>query len=159
MYFQFLQPNQYFPGSKPISEAEATVALSDSSIYKKEVERGYPYMRAGGAGLQKAGVNFTDLTLIFKDVRTPVYSDTCCHFSKEGYDFIVNAMADTIAKTVADSAISKPTHDALIEQTESDTSAFTPDNLRRYTLDVKNYDDGSTTPLNPQQTAPDAQKY
>ncbi|MBF0318207.1 MAG: hypothetical protein HQL01_00170 [Nitrospirae bacterium] len=155
MYFQFLQPNQYFPGSKPISAAEATVALSDSSIYKKEVERGYPYMRAGGAGLQKAGVNFTDLTLMFKDVKTPVYSDTCCHFSKEGYDFIVNSMADTIAKTVAaggDRLKSVP-----IEQIETDTSAFTPDNLRRYTLDAKGYDDGSTTPVKQQQAVPGAQ--
>ncbi|MBF0318206.1 MAG: hypothetical protein HQL01_00165 [Nitrospirae bacterium] len=144
MYFQFLQPNQYYTGSKPMSAEEAAVAVSAASPYKKEVERGYPYMRAGGAGLQNAGVNFTDLTLIFKHVKFPVYLDACCHFNKEGYDIFIASIVDTIAKTVATSGLS-PTHVVPIEKIDNNLD-FMLDNLMRYTLDINNYDDGANTP-------------
>ncbi|MEO5359522.1 MAG: hypothetical protein H7843_03630 [Nitrospirota bacterium] len=143
MYFQFLQPNQYFIGSKPLSAEEVSVALATSSPFKQEVERGFPYMRAGGVGLHKAGVNFTDLTLMFKAVKTQVYIDSCCHLNKEGYDLIVNAIADTVAKTVSASGF-KPAPNAVKQGDDHDF-----DNLRRYTLDVDRYDDGANTPIPP----------
>lgn len=96
-YLHFLQPNQYLPGSKELTSEELQIAYQSGDFaYKKAVELGYPLLIAEGAKLMNSGVQFTDLTLLFKEEKAAIYSDKCCHFNKEGYDAIALQLARAI---------------------------------------------------------------
>ncbi|HOC41986.1 MAG TPA: hypothetical protein PKJ99_03125 [Thermoanaerobaculales bacterium] len=95
-YYHFLQPNQYLAGAKPMGRQERAVALRPNHPYRASVVRGYPWLRRHGAELSAAGVRFTDLTMVFSEVRRPVYTDDCCHVARAGYRLI----ADEIARVV-----------------------------------------------------------
>ncbi len=96
-YVHFLQPNQYVRGSKPMGERERAIAVLRHSPFERWVARVYPHLAAGGAELRKEGVAFFDLTRVFADVASPVYTDNCCHFSPDGYRILGAAMAEAIA--------------------------------------------------------------
>jgi hypothetical protein len=100
-YFHFLQPNQYIPDSKPMGPAEKEVALfqSDNYGYKIAVQKGYPNLVLNGRKLERDGINFVDLTMLFKNVDEPVYEDDCCHVNKRGNDLIALKIAATIASS------------------------------------------------------------
>jgi len=102
-YFQFLQPNQYVPGSKPMTRGEQRVALLDDHPYRKGVEAGYPHLRREGEKLRDRGVRFEDLTMVFATVEQPLYSDTCCHLNQEGYELLAEAMVASIQKELGTS--------------------------------------------------------
>ena len=89
-YFHFLQPNQYVENSKTFTKSEKETAYSDSDdyIYKLAVEDGYPILVANGKELSEKNVNFTDLTMIYKQIKEAVYEDTCCHVDKYGNDIV-----------------------------------------------------------------------
>ncbi|HQW86199.1 MAG TPA: hypothetical protein PLH93_03385 [Flavobacteriales bacterium] len=98
-YFHFLQPNQYVPGSKPIGPKEAAVALAEGPFcYRDAVEQGYPLLIERGARLKVAGVDFHDLTGLFRTEPRAMYSDQCCHFTTPGYLRIAEAMADAVVE-------------------------------------------------------------
>ena len=98
-YFHFLQPTQYVPGSKPIGPKEAAVALAEGPFcYRDAVEEGYPLLIDRGARLNAAGVNFHDLTSVFRSEPRAMYSDACCHFTTPGYLRIAEAMADAVVE-------------------------------------------------------------
>ena len=40
------------------------------------------------AQLVAEGVRFSDLTMIFSDVKRPIYIDDCCHVDRFGYSLI-----------------------------------------------------------------------
>ena len=61
-YFQFLQPNQYLPDSKPLSTEEQRIAYEPDSPCRGVVEQGYPLLQAAGRNLRQAGVEFVDLS-------------------------------------------------------------------------------------------------
>ena len=61
------------------------------------MRRWYPELRAVGAELKDRGVAFYDLTEIFRDIETTVYSDACCHLSEEGRDLVVDSIVSTVA--------------------------------------------------------------
>jgi hypothetical protein len=84
-YLHLLQPNQYVPGTKPLSREElATAYLGEDYPYRQAVERGYGLLIEDGRRLKRQGVEFFDLTDMFaKETRT-VYSDTCCHVNDLG---------------------------------------------------------------------------
>jgi hypothetical protein len=100
-YLHFLQPNQYFEGSKPMSEAEKKTALWPGSSYERDVRAGYPLMRQAGKELQARGVDFHDLTGLFAQVSEPLYTDSCCHFSREGNQMLGETMGRAIAQALA----------------------------------------------------------
>ena len=50
--------------------------------YGRAVPIGYPLLQRRGSELREAGVRFHDLTMMFKDVEEPVYSDSCCHLNE-----------------------------------------------------------------------------
>jgi hypothetical protein len=83
-YYHFLQPNQYIEGSKPMGEAERKIALNEASPYGKAAALGYPFLWAAGSELEKAGVQFIDLTRIFSDHPEMLYIDDCCHTNAAG---------------------------------------------------------------------------
>jgi len=96
-YLHLLQPNQYLPGSKPLSGPERESAYDPQSPYRPVVEEGYPRMRERGEALREAGVEFHDLSQLFADSRETLYLDSCCHFNADGNQLLADAMASIIA--------------------------------------------------------------
>lgn len=95
-YFHFLQPNQYLAGSKPMGREERRIAIDPDQIYRPPVEKGYPLLIAAGRTLAARGVPYFDLTGIFLDHPEPLYSDSCCHYTRPGNLLL----AETIGKIV-----------------------------------------------------------
>ncbi len=98
-YYHFLQPNQYVPGSKPMSARERAAALADDSPYRTAVEQGYPHLKRAGERLREAGVRFFDLTGAFQGVGDTLYTDKCCHFNESGARLLADEMAERIRGT------------------------------------------------------------
>jgi hypothetical protein len=95
-YYHFLQPNQYVEGSKPMSEAERRQAVNKESRFADGAVKGYPFLIKAGRDLQSAGVQFTDLTMIFSEHREVLYIDDCCHTNRDGTDIVANRIYETI---------------------------------------------------------------
>lgn len=94
--FFFLQPNQHDPGSKPIGAEEALIALTSPPPYAAYVPRGYDLLRTQGKELRRAGVQFFDVSDVFRDHPEPLYTDACCHLSNDGYRILARRMAEAI---------------------------------------------------------------
>jgi hypothetical protein len=96
-YFHFLQPNQYVEKSKKLTKDELKLAYEKEPFaYKKAVQTGYPILVNHGKQLKKEGVNFVDLTLMFKTEKRMVYNDKCCHFNELGYNLIAEKISTHI---------------------------------------------------------------
>ena len=93
-YFHVLQPNQYFT-SRSFGAAEAKVARSDASPFKKAAEKGYPLLVKESEGL-KSRVNFLNATGIFDRESAAVYFDDCCHYTLRGNQILADAIARQI---------------------------------------------------------------
>ena len=91
-YFHFLQPNQYVPGSKPISVREKKIAYDERLPSCQCVREGYPVLIAQGKKLAQS-IAFADMTMVFADVATPLYFDPYCHFNAQGTQILAKAMA------------------------------------------------------------------
>lgn len=97
-YYHFLQPNQYFEGSKVLTDEELKIAFEQGEFpYKTAVRLAFPMLIREGQNLVSEGIQFRDLTLLFKNTTHSVYSDKCCHFNKTGYDAIVTEIVKTIS--------------------------------------------------------------
>ncbi len=101
IYLHALQPSQYVPGSKPLTEIERRTAFSEDSLYKVPVEIGYPYLRVVGQSLGAAGLWFEDLTGIFAQTEQHLYADSCCHLNKAGYDIVARKLAAALEARIA----------------------------------------------------------
>jgi len=101
-YVHALQPNQYVPDSKPLGDAERTVAYRPDKSYRSAVEKGYPLLVAAGEELKAAGVTFVDLTRAFADVAEQVYVDDCCHFNRRGNAILAEKLAPSLARALAE---------------------------------------------------------
>lgn len=44
------------------------------------------------------GEDFHDLTMLFRDVERPLYSDNCCHLNKDGYLLVVDKLVKILEK-------------------------------------------------------------
>lgn len=139
LYVHVLQPNQYFPGSRPIGADDAKSTLNPTSPYKLEVERGYPYLRSAGQALLQSGIHFYDLTALFKDYPAPVYIDNCCHFSKEGNLKLVRSIIAHVSNAVSQNATPHPA--SIVD------ADYRPKTLRDLALQQEGYDDGSGAEL------------
>ncbi len=95
-YFHFLQPNQDVPDSKEFSKQEKNLALASPALYETSVRSGYPRLRAAGERLKREGEKFADLTNAFRDVRGPIYGDSCCHFGSQGNEIISRLIGEAI---------------------------------------------------------------
>lgn len=95
-YYHFLQPNQYVAGSKPMKDEERRLAINETSPYQKGVIKGYPLLTKAGESLVKAGVIFTDLTMIYSDRSETLYQDDCCHTNTEGSNIVAERIAEVI---------------------------------------------------------------
>jgi hypothetical protein len=72
-YAHFLQPNQYVPGSKPLSAEERRSGFKEGHPYQAPVVEGWPHLAAAGEELRESGVAFHDLTGLFADHRETLY--------------------------------------------------------------------------------------
>lgn len=107
-YFLFLQPNQYVADSKPMGPEERAIALPPTYFYKEGATEGYPYLIAAGREMTALGLPFADLTMMFRDLSEPVYSDACCHFNTRGNELIAQEIARVIAKSLAAERSARP---------------------------------------------------
>ena len=94
-YFHFLQPNQYVPNSKTFSNEEIEKYFKPNAI-GAGIRRGYPLLLALSKDLKKDGIEFHDLTMIFKNETETMYSDACCHLNKKGRDVLAHHIGQTI---------------------------------------------------------------
>ncbi len=95
-YAHFLQPNQYVPGSKVLTEEERATAYDQDVADTQRVATGYPLLIERGAELRELGVNFVDLTGLYRDEAGTIYNDPCCHVNQRGAELMAEAMAGAI---------------------------------------------------------------
>jgi hypothetical protein len=100
-YIHFLQPNQYLPGSKTLTEEELKEDYDPLVAETGRVATGYPMLIARGRELAEQGVNFVDLTMLFKNEPRTVYSDTCCHLNALGSTLLATEIARAIEERTA----------------------------------------------------------
>jgi hypothetical protein len=100
-YFHFLQPNQWVEGSKIFGEEERDIATPDDYFHREAAISGYRELIAASAEIQAAGAAFTDLTMLFRGVEEPLYTDACCHLNERGYTRIAESIGRTIREAYA----------------------------------------------------------
>ncbi|MEM7410019.1 MAG: hypothetical protein AAF430_07295 [Myxococcota bacterium] len=100
LYAHFLQPNQYVPDSKPLSEEERRSAFDPRHPYRRGVHLGYPLLREAAAQLTEEGVLFEDLSALFAAVEATVYADTCCHFNATGLERLGRHVGESLGRAL-----------------------------------------------------------
>jgi hypothetical protein len=93
-YVHVLQPNQYVPGSKHLSDNERRVAYDQRQPFAGWVTAGYAALAERFDLLRARGVDFFDATMIFAAVSEDVYVDTCCHFNRRGNEILLTELLD-----------------------------------------------------------------
>lgn len=141
--FHFLQPNQYFPGGKPLTGEERQLMLPERHPQHWNLATGYPYFRAAGERLRQAGVSFHDLTYLFEDHPETLYNDSCCHLNQRGNDLLMEAVGRVIGESIGAAGPAEAAAD-LPRFREEDV--FSPENLTRFAPRDRPYDDGSERP-------------
>jgi hypothetical protein len=96
LYVHALQPNQYLPGTKPISTEEQEGGALSQAGYADSVSKGYPRLIEKGKELSVEGVRFLDLTRLFAEHPEPIYNDNCCHYNPQGNELVAQAVARAI---------------------------------------------------------------
>jgi hypothetical protein len=102
LYLHYLQPNQYFQGSKHLTNNEKNIAFNNNHPYKKGVELIYPKLIEKGKELTQKGVLFNDLTMLFKNINDDIYIDDCCHYNNKGFQLITNKIVNSIIENFID---------------------------------------------------------
>ena len=91
-----LQPSQYVEGSKPLSRAELRQAYDPEAAWSQSAIAGYPLLIQAGEALRREGVDFHDLTPIFRDHEEDLYRDRCCHFNARGSKIVGRYLAEAV---------------------------------------------------------------
>ena len=99
-YLHFLQPNQYVTDSKTFSSDELKKSyVPESHDYHRVAKAVYPLLQQQGQKLKEQGINFVDLTQIYRDETDTIYRDWCCHVNQAGYDVVAVRIALEIAES------------------------------------------------------------
>lgn len=99
-YFEFIQPNQYYPTNRQFSEAEKQIAFSENSPFKEGTIKGYPKLLAKVSSLQAAGVKVFNGVTVFDETRDIVYFDNCCHYNDLGDGIFSRYIAQSIVTSL-----------------------------------------------------------
>ena len=91
-YYHFLQPSQYVPGAKPLSDDERDNAFALRHRPGREYRKAYPLLMDCGRRLQAEGVKFFDLSDIFAGHTETLYVDICCHLNQRGDELLAEHM-------------------------------------------------------------------
>lgn len=93
-YLHVLQPSQYTPGLDKkwtLTELEKKVNADDAS--KHYIGLFYPKFQSRGKELEKRGIEFLDLSLLFKESSEDIFVDSCCHLSPRGNELMGQQIA------------------------------------------------------------------
>lgn len=101
-YLHVLQPNQYVPDSKPLTEYELERCVADGQELQTVTAAAYTELRAAGAKAKEQGLSFSDQTGLFREVTDTLYVDPWCHFNRLGNELLAKAVAGELAKVVAE---------------------------------------------------------
>jgi hypothetical protein len=96
LYLHVLQPNQYVPGSKPLSEFEKEKCIDPSGPIGMTVETLFPRLIKSGLEMKADGLAFSDQTQVFSAVKESLYVDPWCHFNEEGNRLLCEALVPEI---------------------------------------------------------------
>jgi hypothetical protein len=99
-YFEFIQPNQYYPTNRQFSVDEKKIAFDEKSQYQEGTIKGYPKLLAKVSRLQAAGVKVFNAVGVFDETRGIVYGDACCHYSDAGNDILSRYIGQSIVKVL-----------------------------------------------------------
>ncbi len=102
-YYHYLQPNQYIKGSKPLSEIEKNEFVLDGGSYGNIYRNSRDILVEKAKQLPLEGVNYYDLTYIFKDNPNTLYVDNCCHLNSEGYRLVATEIVRLITEDISSS--------------------------------------------------------
>lgn len=94
-YLHFVQPNQYFPGTKPLSDEERARFYVEGA-YSAAAQKGYAALTAAATELAAEGYPVYDLSTIFQDETRTMYNDSCCHLNQTGNRILANRIADEL---------------------------------------------------------------
>lgn len=97
IYIHVLQPNQYYEAGRTLTAEEHSVAFRANHSYRPGVVNGYPRLIEQGIDLVSQGVDFHDLTFIYRDISEPIYRDDCCHPNRLGFEIVGQYLADSVA--------------------------------------------------------------
>ena len=118
-YMHFLQPNQYLPGSKTLTDEERATAYDPDVADTQRVATAYPMLIERGLDLRDQGVDFIDLTTLFQNEPRTVYSDTCCHLNALGNELMATAIAQAVNRAAEEPAAAvenQPPAEAIADQ-------------------------------------------
>jgi hypothetical protein len=108
-YLHALQPSQYVPGSKRLTDEERQQAWAPGSVWMKAVQAEFPLLTERAAALSARGVDFLDLTPSFHDVTGTIFVDTAGHMNPTGYGMVGEQIGQRIAaRLVSASAAAEP---------------------------------------------------
>jgi hypothetical protein len=106
-YFEFIQPNQYYPTNRQFSADEMKIAFDEKSQYKEGTIKGYPKLLAKVSSLQTAGVKVFNAANVFDETEGIVYRDNCCHYNDLGNDILSRYIGQSIVTALKTSPAPK----------------------------------------------------
>lgn len=98
LYLHVLQPNQYVPGSKPLSAYELEKCIDPEGKTRTVVMNVFPELQKRSEDLMRQGVAFSDQTQVFSGITDTLYVDPWCHFNTEGNRILGEAISDVLLK-------------------------------------------------------------
>ncbi len=98
-YVHVLQPNQYVGDSKQLSDEELESAYLPNHRWAKNAATGYPHLQQAGRKLVAQGIEFHDLTGIFRETRETIYTGICCHMNSKGRRTLLTEIATILSST------------------------------------------------------------
>ena len=111
-YYHFLQPSQYIPDAKPLTDQERR-RFYQPEPWGENYRRVYPRLAQLGQELARQGVNYFDLSYIFRNNAETLYRDVCCHLNERGNELLAAAMVARMAPALNAAAGSEPPHSGL----------------------------------------------
>ena len=98
LYLHVLQPNQYVPGSKPLTEFEKEKCIDPGGSVDMTVKALFPRLIEQGRKMGADGLAFSDQTQVFSAVTESLYVDPWCHFNEEGNRLLCEAIVPEILR-------------------------------------------------------------
>lgn len=96
LYLHVLQPNQYVPDSKPLTELEKEKCIDSGGPIESTVNTMFPRLIESGMEMKADGLAFSDQTRVFSQVTNSLYVDPWCHFNDEGNRLLCEALVPEI---------------------------------------------------------------
>ena len=81
-----------------MSKWEKKNAYFPDAEHANPVQTGYSVLIKAGHELNEVGVQFVDLTGIFKKETDTLYKDSCCHYNQIGNDILAKEIGANIKK-------------------------------------------------------------